>query len=158
MTPLCIPFLVNLFFWGGISWWTWVLPVQYCGMGVTDGLWHSMPLKTKLLSFNCHRDPLLVPVEMNGIELQEETSFCLLDLAFTRSMDRKPYIQPIAKAVSRKVGSLYSAQRFLTPESILYLNIPTIQRCMKYCSHIWSDSPRSHGLDLPDRVQKQVSA
>ena len=30
--------------------------------------------KTKLLSFNRHRDPLLVPVEMNGIELPDETS------------------------------------------------------------------------------------
>ena len=25
----------------------------------------------------CHIDPLLVPVEMNGIELPEVTSFCL---------------------------------------------------------------------------------
>ena len=29
----------------------------------------------KLLSFNRHRDPFLVPVEMNGIKLPEETSF-----------------------------------------------------------------------------------
>ena len=62
--------------------------------------------KTKLLSFNRHRDPLLVPVEMNGIELPEETSFRLLGLTFTRSMDWKPYIQSIAKAVTRKVGSV----------------------------------------------------
>ena len=27
--------------------------------------------KTKLLSFNFHRDPLFVPVKMNGIELPE---------------------------------------------------------------------------------------
>ena len=46
--------------------------------------------KTKLLSFNRHRDLLLVPVEMNDIELPEETSFPLLGL--TRSMDWKPYI------------------------------------------------------------------
>ena len=39
--------------------------------------------KTTLLSFNRHRDPLLVPVEMNGIELPEETSFHLLGLTFT---------------------------------------------------------------------------
>ena len=34
--------------------------------------------ETKLLSFNRHRDPLLVHVEMNGIELPEETSFRLV--------------------------------------------------------------------------------
>ena len=39
--------------------------------------------KTKLLSFNRHRDPLLVPVEMNGIELSEETSFRWLGLAYS---------------------------------------------------------------------------
>mgnify|MGYP003323128865 FL=1 len=112
--------------------------------------------KTKLLSFNRHRDPLLVPVKMSGIELPEETSFRLLGLTFTRSMDWKPYIQSIAKAASRKVGSLYRAQRFLSPESILYLYKSTIRPCMEYCSHIWGGAPRSQGLDLLDRVQKRV--
>ena len=46
--------------------------------------------KTKLLSFNRYIDPLLVPVEMNGIKLPEETSFRLLGLTFTRPMDWKP--------------------------------------------------------------------
>ena len=112
--------------------------------------------KTKLLSFNRHRDPLLVPVEMNGIELPEETSFHLLGLTFTRPMDWKPYLQSIANVASRKVGSLYRAHRFLTPESILYLYKSTIRPCMEYCSHIWGGVPRSHGLDLLGRVQKRV--
>ena len=71
--------------------------------------------KTKLLSFNRHRDPLL-----SSTELHEETSFRLLGLTFTPTMDWKPYIQSIAKAASRKVGSLFRAQCFLSPESILY--------------------------------------
>ena len=65
--------------------------------------------KTKLLSFNRHRDPLLVPVKMSSTELHEETSFRLLGLTFTPTMDWKPYIQSIAKAASRKVGSLFRA-------------------------------------------------
>ena len=98
--------------------------------------------KTKLLSVNRHRDLPSVPVEMNGIELPEETSFRLLGLKFTRSMDWKPYIQSIAKAASRKVDALYRAQRFLTPESILYLHKSTIRLCMEYCFHIWGGSPK----------------
>ena len=43
--------------------------------------------KMKRLSFNRHRDPLMVHVEMNGIELPEETSFRLLGLTFIQSMD-----------------------------------------------------------------------
>ena len=93
---------------------------------------------------------------MNDIELPEKTSFRLLGLTFTRSMDWKPYIQSIATAASRNVGSLYRAQRSLTPGSILYLYKSTIRPCMEYCSHIWGGAPRSHGLDLLDQVQKQV--
>ena len=101
------PVLVSLFFWeGGISWWTWVSSIVACGT------------KTKRLSFNCHGDPPLVPVEMNGIELPEETSFHLLGLTFTRSMDWKPYVQVVTKAASWKVGSLYRAHHFLTPVSV----------------------------------------
>ena len=115
--------------------------------------------KTKMLSFNRHRDPLLVPVKMSSTELHEETSFHLLGLTFTPTMDWKPYIQSIAKAASRKVGSLFRAQRFLSPESILYLYKSTIRPCMEYCSHIWGGAPMSKGLDLldrVDRVQKRV--
>ena len=112
--------------------------------------------KTKLLSFNRHRDPLLVPVKMSSTELHEETSFRLLGLTFTPTMDWKPYIQSIAKAASRKVGSLFRAQRFLSPESILYLYKSTIRPCMEYCSHIWGGAPMSKGLDILDRVQKRV--
>ena len=71
-------------------------------------------------------------------------------------MDWKPDIQSIAKAASWKVGSRYRAQGFLTPESILYLYKSTIRPCMEYSSHIWGGAPRSHGLDLLDRVQKRV--
>ena len=71
-------------------------------------------------------------------------------------MDWKPYIQSITEAASREVGSLYRAQCFLTPESILYLYKSAILPCMKYCSHIWGGAPRSHGLDLLDQVRKRV--
>ena len=88
--------------------------------------------KTKLLSFNRHRDPLLAPAEMNGIELPEETSVRLLGLTFSQSMDWKPYIQSIAKATSSGFP-LYRAQRFLTPESVLYLYKSGSQLC-----RLWS--------------------
>ena len=43
--------------------------------------------KTKLLSFNHHRDPSLIPVKMNGIKLPENTSFRLLGLTSTPTID-----------------------------------------------------------------------
>ena len=126
-----------------------LLSVPFCFFEVETAGKFELDLRSivewgdRWLSFNRHSDPHLVPVEMNDIELPEETSFRLLGLTFTRSMDWKPYIQSIAKAASRKVGSLYRAQRFLTPESILYLYKSTIFLCMEYCSHIWDRAPRS---------------
>ena len=79
--------------------------------------------KTKLLSFNRHRDYSTIPVNMNGIELAESASFRLLGLTFTPKLDWKPYIQSIAKQASQRVGSLYRSQRFLTPETILLLYV-----------------------------------
>ena len=95
--------------------------------------------KRELLSFNRHRDPLLVPVEMNVIELPEETSFCLVDLAFYLVNGMETTYSPLPRLLQGKwAGSLYRAQRFLTPESFLYLHKSTIWRCMEYCSHILS--------------------
>ena len=71
-------------------------------------------------------------------------------------MDWKHYIQNIAMASSRKVGSLYRSWRFLTPETILHLYKSTIWPCMEYCSHLWAGAPKSQGLNLLDRVQKRI--
>ena len=84
---------------------------------------------------------------MNGIELPEETSFRLLGLNLTRSVDCKPYIHsPLPRLLQGKWAP------FLTPESIFYLYKSTIRPFMEY----WGGAPRSHGLDLPDGVQKWV--
>ena len=134
----------RLFWEGGISWWTWLdlRCIVECG---ARWLVAFNATKKKLLSFNRHRDPILMPVEMNGFELPEETIFRLLGLTVTRSMDWKPYIQPIAKVASRKVGSLYRAQRFHPHKSIFYLYKSTIRPCMEYCTHIWGCALRSMG-------------
>ena len=44
-------------------------------------------------------------------------------------------------------------QRYLTPESSLYLYKATIRPCMEYCSQIWGGTPQSSCLDLLDSVQ-----
>ena len=38
---------------------------------------------------------------------------------------------------------LFLSQRYLTPETILYLDKSTICPCMEYCSHICSGAPQS---------------
>ena len=54
--------------------------------------------KTKLLSFNRHRGPLLVTVEINGIELPEETGFRFLGLIFTPRSHRLDLLDRVQKS------------------------------------------------------------
>ena len=93
MTPLSIPVLISLFFFEKVE-SAGELELDLRSIVEWGDRWYVTfnATKTELLSFNRHRDPLLVPVEMHVIELPEETSFRLLGLTFTPSMDWKPYI------------------------------------------------------------------
>ena len=73
MTPFSIPVLVTLFFEKVES--AGELELDLCSIveWVDGWLVTFNATKTKPISFNRCRDPLLVPVEMNRIELPEET-------------------------------------------------------------------------------------
>ena len=88
---------------------------------------------TKLLSFNRHRDPLLVRVEMNGIELPEETRFRLLGLAFTRSMNiYNPLPRLLQGTWAPFIGTIIS---LLLNPSCICTHLPF--------AHVWSTVPIS---------------
>ena len=55
-----------------------------------------------------------------------------------------------------KVGSLYRARKFLSPESILYLYKATIRPCIEYCCHIWAGAS-ADCLSLLDRIQRRIT-
>ena len=93
MTPLSIPVLVNLGFFEKLE-SAGELEIDLCSVVEQGNRWlvkFNATTKTKLLSFIRHRDPVLVPVEMNDIELPEETSFHLLGLIFTLWTGRNIY-------------------------------------------------------------------
>ena len=112
--------------------------------------------KTKLLSINRFKDPFLPSVMMNGAELPENSHFCLLGLTFSNDFSWNNYIVSIAKTATMKVGSLYRARNFLSPESILYLDKATIRPCIEYCCHIWAGAS-ADCLRLLDRIQKRIT-
>ena len=111
--------------------------------------------KTKLLSVSkCHRaTPFSIP--MNGKDLPENNSFRLLGLTFSNSLTWNEYVEAIAKSAAQKVGSLYRARAYLTPECILYLYKSSIRPCMEYCCHLWAGAP-AHLLNLLDKIQNRV--
>ena len=112
--------------------------------------------KTKLLSVSkCHRATPF-SIAMNGEDLPENNSFRLLGLTFSKSLTWNEYVEAIAKAAAQKVGSLYRARAYLTPECILYLYKACIRPCMEYCCHLWAGAP-AHLLNLLDKIQNRVS-
>ena len=65
----------------------------------------------------------------------------MLGLAFSPKLDCGPYIISIAKTVSKDIGALIHAMKFLSPEVALYLYKSTIRPCVEYCCYVGADAP-----------------
>ena len=92
---------------------------------------------------------------MSNSTLQENSTISLLGLTVSSDLSWKKYIESISKKVAQRIGSLYRASRYLTPESMLYLYKSTIRPLMEYCCHVWAGAPKTH-LQLLDRVEKRA--
>ena len=79
----------------------------------------------------------------------------MLGLTFSSKLDCGSYIISIAKTASKKIGTLISSMKFLSPEVALYLYKSTIQPCMEYCCHVWAGAPICY-LELLYELQKQI--
>lgn len=112
--------------------------------------------KTKVLSVNRYKNSETTPISMSGEVLQESTSFRLVGLTISNDFSWNEYITSVAKKASMKVGTLYRARNYLSPECILHLYKSLIRPCMEYCCHIWAGAPVTL-LNLLDRIQRRVS-
>ena len=112
--------------------------------------------KTKVLSINRYKNLDKLSISMSGKSLQESTSFRLVGLTISNELTWNEYINSIAKKASMKVGTLYRARSYLSPECILHLYKSLIRPCMEYCCHIWAGAPATV-LSLLDRIQRRVS-
>ena len=91
---------------------------------------------------------------MDGLVLEEKSSFKMLDLTFSSKLDWDSDIS-IAKTASKKIGALIRSMKFLSPEVALYLYKSTIPLCMEYCCHVWAGAPSCY-LELLDKLQKLI--
>ena len=111
--------------------------------------------KTQLVSFDQSKNTGTTDVKMDGIVLEEKTSFKMLELTFSSKLDWGSYIVSIAKTASKKIGALIRSMKFLSREVALYLYKSTIQPCMEYCYHVWAGAP-TYYLELLDKLQKWI--
>ena len=91
-----------------------------------------------------------------GLFLREKTSFKMLRLTFSSTLDGGSYIISIAKTAFKKIGALIRSIKFLSPEVALYLYKSTIRPCMKYACHFWAGIPCCC-LELLDKLQKRIN-
>ena len=84
--------------------------------------------------------------KMDGLVLEEKSSFKMLELNFSSTLDWDSYIISFAKTASIKIGALIHSIKFLSPEFALYLYKYTIQPCMEHCCHVWASAPSCFSL------------
>ena len=58
---------------------------------------------------------------MDAPVLEEKLSFKILGLTFSSKLDWGSYITPIAKTVSKKIGTMIHSMKVLSPKVTLYL-------------------------------------
>ena len=82
--------------------------------------------KARLVLFDRSKNTGAIDVKMAGSVLEEKTSFVMLGLTFSSTLDWGSYIVSKAKTASKKIGGLICSMKFLSPEVALYLYISTI--------------------------------
>ena len=90
---------------------------------------------------------------MAGSLLEEKSSFKILRLTFSSKLELLHYLYCYNSP--KKIGALIRSVKLLPPEVVLYLYKSTIQPCMEYCYHVWTDAP-SCNLELLDKLQKRI--
>ena len=99
--------------------------------------------KTQLVSFDRSNNTGAIDVKMDGSGLEEKSSFKMLRLTFSSTLDWGSYIICIAKTTSKKIEALIRSMKFFFPEVALYLYKSIIRPCMEYCCHVWAGAPIS---------------
>ena len=77
--------------------------------------------KTQLVSFERSKNTSALDVKMDGLALEEKSSFKMLWLNFSSKLDWGSYIISTVKTASKKIEALIRSMKFLSPEVALYL-------------------------------------
>ena len=92
---------------------------------------------------------------MDGSVLEEKSSFKMLELTFSSTMDWDSYIISIAETAPKKIGALICSVKFLSPQFVMHLYQSTMCPCIEYCCHVWVSAPNCY-LELLDKPPKLI--
>ena len=94
-----------------------------------------------------------IDLKMDGIVLEEKSSFKMLGLIFSSKLGWGSYIISVAKTASKNIGALICSTKFFSPEVALYLYKSAICPCVEYYCNVWAGAPSCY-LELLDKLQK----
>ena len=129
--------------------------------GVQCGLFIFNARKNQLVSFERSIDSGSIDVNMNGLALEEKSSFKILELSFSSKLDWNFYVFCIAKAASKKIGALIGSKNFLLLRLLFFsINLwgalkssllqkpPPRDWCLDMCYEVsyFQGNPRSNEL------------
>ena len=103
---------------------------------------HFNAEESKVSLFDQSNDSVAIDVRMDGLILEENSSFKILGLSFSTKLDWGSCIDSIAKTNSKKIEILISWLTFLSPEVAFYFCKGTIRPCMEHCLHVCAVSLR----------------
>ena len=84
--------------------------------------------KTQQVSFDRSKNTGAIDMKMDGLLLEEKTSFKMLGLTFSSKLDWGSYIVSIAETTCKKIGALIRSMKFLSSE--VSINLPY--------GHVWN--------------------
>ena len=81
--------------------------------------------KTQLVSFEWSNNTGAIDVKMDWSVPEKKSSFKMLQLTFSSKLDWGSYIISTGKTAFKKIGTLISFMKFLSPEvALIYINLP----------------------------------
>ena len=89
------------------------------------------------LSSQQQKSPDNYPFYFNDKHLSLSSTLNIFELSFTKTVNWKSYISPLAKSDSKKLSVLCRLHQFFSPYQLLTLYRGLIRPCMEYTSHVW---------------------
>ena len=112
--------------------------------------------KTQMVAFSRKKDNQDLPdIIMEGRALTSQSRLSMLGVDACANLSWDEHVRGIARAASQKLGFLFRAKRYFTPDQLLILYKAQIRPTLEYCSHVWGSAPK-HTLALLDTIQKRA--
>ena len=103
---------------------------------------HFNTEKSKIVLVDRPNNSIAIDVGMDEFILEINSSFKILGLPFSSELDWGSYIDSIVKTVSKKIETLNSCMKFLSPQVAFCFFKPTIRPCMRHCFHVSAGASR----------------